>query len=166
MAGLPHFKTENLGSVLKIQAAPVEAFLSFPTLVAFSVDEAQIKFRRNAAWYDIYCTPQTMGYQQEGKEDGNGTSFSQQVVGFVPGDEPDLEQAWLTLFYGHLWILRITLATGRVKLIGSPTSPLTLETRQSTGTTPGDAAGTQITFLGASIYRTPFLTSDIIMVPF
>ncbi|MBE7177732.1 MAG: hypothetical protein INR69_15090 [Mucilaginibacter polytrichastri] len=159
MAGITRFKSENLGSVLKIQAAPVEAFRAFPAKPLITVNETLLQFRAGVTWYDLYCSPQTMGYQMDGKEDGNGKYYEHQVVGFVPGDEPDLEAQW-KLYQSQDWILKITLATGRQKLIGTPRRPLTFETSQSTGTTPGDPAGTRITFSGQSMDRSPFLINN------
>lgn len=158
MASIPHFKNENHGSLIKIEYAPNFAFTKFSQQTLNTISAAGIAFRPGYGWETMYCSEDTMGHQQDHTKNDNGSSWSQQVVGFVPGDELAIDQAY-TGMVGLLFVLRITLPNGNIKVVGSPRYPLEFDLKSTTTTSYPGRSGTQLNFTAVSTARALFYLS-------
>ncbi|MGY0037656.1 hypothetical protein [Pedobacter sp. NJ-S-72] len=97
-----------------------------------------------------------MGHQQDLVNSDQGESLTQQVQGFIPGDESDIEQGILDLSRKR-FLLRITLTNGTRKIVGTPTEPLLYKTKSNTADTVIGRPGTLLTFYGDTLTRALFL---------
>lgn len=155
MSGIPRFRKENIGSLIKIEYAPAITIQQMDQLSDTQISAAGIQFKGGYGWQPMYCTQDTMGHQQDMTNGDNGQSFTHQVVGFIPGDEVEVEAALLPLL-GLRHVLRITLANGTVKIVGSKTYPLEPVVKSTTATQYGSRAGSAITFSAQSLGRALF----------
>jgi hypothetical protein len=152
---IPRFKKENLGSLQKIEFLPAYAFDAFLPSVG-GILKTDIVLKNGFDWYAIYCSQDTGGHQQDETLDDNGEIWTQQVVGFVPADEYEIEQALLQ-FKRIRAVARITLQNGSQKIVGLPTEPLDLIIKSSTQDTVPGRAGHSFNFNGKTTDRALFV---------
>lgn len=153
---IPRFKNENRGSLLLIEYIPFYGIEKFVP-AATSVASAGLTLKPGYSWQKITCSEDTMGHQQDQTNSDEGESFSQQVIGFVTGDEIDIEYGLIDLKQKR-FIVRITLTNGVRKIVGNPTEPLTFKAKSNTTELISGRPGTQITFSGDTLTRALFYT--------
>jgi hypothetical protein len=111
----------------------------------------------NVAFFDGYATRETLNYEEEPVDNGNGTYYNLTVSGFVPGEAAALIDLMETLaYYRHLVIVKDPL--GLQRLVGSPAAPLDFQAKFNSGTARPDSKGFNFKFTGQSLYRSPVYT--------
>jgi hypothetical protein len=148
----------NYGSLILIEYAATQYITAFNLSSAGRINGAGIVFAAGAGWTAIYCSEDNMGHHQAENLDDGGESWLQTVAGFTPGDQDEIEAGWLSL-KGSRFICRITRPDGLQKIVGTPTYPLDLKLDSNTQMTIPGAAGTLITFAGATLRRALIYTA-------
>src|SRR4051812_8830474 len=120
---VPKFKTENIGSVLRIDVLPVQDFLSFIPHSPTTISSGGLVLLAGAAWINIYCTEGTMGLQYPKSISENGESYKNLVIGFTPGDDQAIHDA-LQQFNNTKVVAMVLTANGNYRIVGSPDQPL------------------------------------------
>jgi hypothetical protein len=149
---IPRFKLQNIGSLLLIEYVPSFAITNFSKSGPGAIASSGLTLATGYAWERIYCTQDTMGHQQDQDNSANGESWIQQVIGLTPGDEPAIEQALIDLA-DKRHVLRVTLPNGVIKIVGTPTEPLTHQLKSNTQTTYPGRSGTALLFSGPTTAR-------------
>jgi hypothetical protein len=154
---IPRFLLQNIGSLIYIEYVPAFAISTFSISARGVIASGGIALAAGYAWSGMYCSPDTMGYQQDQVNDNNGQSFAQQVVGFIPGDETAIEIELLKLNQVR-FVCRVTLPNGTLKIVGSRADPLEFIIKSNTQTTTPGRSGTDIGFSGKTANRSLFVT--------
>ncbi len=149
---IPRFKLQNLGSLILIEYAPDFAISKFSKSGPGAITSSGLTLANGYSWEKIYCTQDTMGHQEDQDNSVNGEAWIQQVLGFTPGNEPALEEAYLKI-KGKRHVLRISLPNGIKKIVGSPTEPLDHLLKSNTTTTIPGRSGTALLFSGNTTAR-------------
>jgi hypothetical protein len=143
--GIARYSTENYGSLIRIEYAPTWQIASFTQQSQSEITGAGIVFAAGYGWQAIYCSRDTMGHRQTSQKDNQGDKWAQSVVGLIPGDEDQIE-AGLQQLPGQRYLVRVTLPSGRIKIVGTLKQPLEVELDSNTQTTVPGTAGTAIQF--------------------
>ncbi len=154
---IPRFKLQNVGSLILIEFVPAFAISAFSNSGPGIIASSGIALATGYAWVSMYCSPDTMGHQQDQVNDVNGQSYAQQVVGFIPGDEQAIETELLKL-NNLRFVCRVTKPNGSQKIVGTPNEPLTFALKSNTETTTPGRPGTNIAFTGNTRLRALFFT--------
>ncbi len=155
---IPRFKLQNIGSLILIEYVPSFAISNFSKSGPGAIAASGLTLATGYNWERIYCTQDTMGHQQDQDNSANGEAWIQQVLGFTPGDEPELELAYLKI-KGKRHVLRITLPNGIKKIVGTPTEPLDHVLKSNTTTTIPGRSGTALLFSGSTTERALIYTA-------
>jgi hypothetical protein len=148
----------NYGSLILIEYVAIQNVVSFTQSIRGRIGTAGIVFTPGAGWTKVYCSEDTMGYQQVLVKDNNGESWQQNVTGFIPGDQDTIESGLLAISKTR-FIARVTRPDGNIKIIGTKINPLEFTIDSNSQTTIPGAAGTIITFAGLTEKRSLIYTS-------
>lgn len=150
--GIQRYLGENYGSIISIDYVPARYVTMFNP-ARRNIAAGNIQFATGKGWQNIYCTQDTMGHRQQQSRDANGSAWSQTVVGFVPGDEDQIEAGLGDIHGDQRYIVRVTRPNGVIKIIGSPAEPLDADVDSNSQINVPGRAGTAITFTGKTIKR-------------
>jgi hypothetical protein len=144
---IPRFRSENIGSALKIELAPYYAFSVYKPDAKTTIRNAGLVFGAGHNWTSVYCTPETMGLQVDESFERAGKVYTAQIVGFIPGE--DLEAAEPLLLFDTIPVIaKIFTANGKIRIAGSPDKPLMLTASLNTGIIPDTRAGRSFLLTG------------------
>ena len=146
------YTSENYGSLIRIAYAATWQISAFTPLSKSQIADAGIIFLADYSWQDIYCSQDTMGHSQNQQRDNGGDRYQQSVVGFIPGDEQQIEDG-LQELHDQRYLVRITLPSGTVKIVGSLKEPLDFDQNSNTQITVPGTPGTAIQFSGQTMNR-------------
>jgi hypothetical protein len=105
-------------------------------------------------WFQGYATRETLVYEEEPQNTGNGEYYIQTITGFAPGDRPELIDLMESMPYTkYLTLIKDPLA--KLRLVGTPIMPLTFSAKFSTGGLRSDQKGFFFKFTGESLKRAP-----------
>jgi hypothetical protein len=149
----------NYGSLILIEYLPVQYIATFNRSSKSLITAAGLTLKAGAAWNKIYCSQDTMGHRQQEVKDDNGTSWQQTVVGFIPADQPAIEEELLTLTGQQQYIVRVTHPDGLVRIVGTLKDPVDLKLDTNTQTSVPGPSGTAISFAGITHDRALMYTA-------
>lgn len=150
---IPKFNQLNIGSVIRIEYVFDYQVQSVTTIDDSTMYDTGVVLQPGVTWSGIYCSPNTMGHQEDNSIDNNGEKWTQQVVGFVPGNDLAVDRGIRLLKNNVRVLLRITMPNGTRKLVGLPGTPLTCSIKSGTGTDYAGRPGTALSFTGATLDR-------------
>jgi hypothetical protein len=137
---IPRFRAENFGSVLKIEIAPYLAFSIFKPDSKATIRNAGLVLANGHEWTSVYCSPESMGLQVDEEYVPAGKLYTVQIPGFIPGE--DIEAAEPLLVFDTIPVVaRLTTANGKIRIAGTPETPLLLTAPSNTGIVPDARAG-------------------------
>lgn len=138
---------DNLGGLLKIWAVPASVF---------SVSGTTVSFSATADIYEIYCTPESMEFDEPSERTVAGTHYNTQVSGFIPRDSSDVLEA-MNDMERKPYVLIFKDGNGNFKLAGTASEPLYIDSSLNSGRQVSDRAGYSISFVGKTISRAVFI---------
>lgn len=108
-----------------------------------------VTLRAGKAFSRIYCTPGTLGFNQEHSETDNGDLYAITITGFHPDDDVARNATFTGFLQNHRIVVRFKdYATGITRLVGSPDQPLSFSYKFSTGEDVPDSRGYTLTIKG------------------
>jgi len=140
---------DNLGGLIKIWAIPADA-------LSVSGDEVTLASTDNA--YQIYCSPDSMEFNEPKEVTEAGTNYNTVVGGFVPQDNATLQEA-LEYIEPRKWVILFIDGNGKYKLAGTPMNPLRFTAELTSGTDTTGRAGCRIQFFGKTLARAIFVNN-------
>lgn len=150
---ITRYLNENYGSLISIDIAPAWQISTFtPTPGINKIPAGNIVFNAGYDWQNIYCSQDTMGHQQTQLYDANGQPWQHTIVGFIPGDEDQIEAGLLPLTQQR-YVVRITRPNGLIKIVGTPQQPLDLKIDSNSQSTVPGTAGSALIFTGLTLKR-------------
>lgn len=156
ISNFPKKKAYNPGGYTSFFFLPFNEVATFPMIVN-GVAVVPVGLKNGAKWRAGYATPETLLFEEEGFEDANGPFYLPIITGFVPGDKPALISLIQSLEkVPCLVILRDSL--GKMRLVGSVGCPLTLTSKEGSGSKRSDSKGLSFKFAGQALYRAPQCT--------
>lgn len=144
----------TIGGVRAVRLWPVANVRGYSAPVG-SIVPAALDLVDPANYADLYCLPDSAGYNEEGNDDAQGDFYKVKLGLFVARDAPDVSEAIARLAGGR-YLVAFLDANGLTKLAGTPEWPLKLTIDTATGKKPGDRSGIDFTFAGALPARAPF----------
>lgn len=100
------------------------------------------------SWTRIYCSPDTLGYEYQTGRTDNGLTYTHDIKGFSPNDDPRKGPALdFLVTYEHV-VCRFCDNMGVIRLIGRADQPLTISVQFGTDTTVPGSRGYQIALAG------------------
>lgn len=129
---------DNIGGLIKLWAIPTSAFSTDNNIVNFS-DRSNI--------YEIYCSPESMGYNEEIVTTTARNHYECSFEGFIPQNNASLRDA-LNYLIGRKWGIIYIDGNENFNLAGYPDDPLRFSYKLSTGKETSSLAGCSIQFFG------------------
>jgi hypothetical protein len=140
---------DNLGGLIKIWAIPADAL---------SVSGSEVTIVSDTNVYQIYCSPDSMEFNEPKEVTGAGTHYNTVVGGFVPQDNATLQEA-LEYIEPRKWVVLFIDGNGNYKLAGTPTNPLRFNAELTSGADTTGRAGCRIQFFGKTLARALFVNN-------
>jgi hypothetical protein len=126
---------DNIGSILKLEAAPHYDFSGFNP----------VAFHFGKGWIDIPFKEESGVLQLKADDTDHGISFNYAGRFFIHKQRADVRST-LYPFLGQHLILKVTDLNGEVYIIGKPGCPVTLELSATTGQRYADENGMEFQF--------------------
>ena len=140
---------DNLGGLLKMWAVPKSDF---------SINGKTVSFSSQDDIYLIYCSPDSLSFNEPSKRTEAGTHYDCSVSGFIPGDTEEVTMALTNLEYKP-YVIIFQDGNGFFKLCGTASYPVRLSASLRTGKQTSDRAGYEIQFSGKTIERAVFINN-------
>ena len=155
ISNFPTKKLYNPGGLRKFIFLPEQMVNSLPPVLDGLISHP-FGLVPGVSWSNGYATTETLEFKEEMKDSVNGPIFSQEITGFVPGDQIALISLMQKMI-GNPFIVQIIDASGQLRVAGSHGYPLLFSATFSTGSARSDAKGYQFKFSGDSIFSAPVL---------
>lgn len=153
ISSFPTKKPYNPGGYHSFRFTPAYLVTAFP-MISNARAIVPLSFTAGNDWLQGYATTETLTYDEEPVNDGNGTYYNYTVAGFVPGDLADLIYLVSAMEkMRHIVLIRDT--AGILRLVGSPAAPLDFIATYGSGAARTDQKGFNFKFTGSSLYRSP-----------
>jgi len=149
----PNKKAYNPGGYREFLFLPDYSIETFPMILNGSA-QVPVGLAPGATWFAGYSTPETLSFTEESKTDANGTWYQQVISGFAPGDKPELVALMENLEKGRFLVM-LRDSQGIRRLVGTPYSPLELQSNFNSGDKRSDLKGFAFKFTGQSLFRAP-----------
>jgi hypothetical protein len=144
MNNFPEITDENMGGCLSFRFAPYEDVLSFPTAVN-GVITSPVIFKPGKGFLTGYASPGSLSLDQDQKDTPAGPAYTVLAKAFYPGSSADAASLFAEMAW-HRYILEITDASGKLRLAGTPETPLRFIHRHKTGSLAADRSGYETEF--------------------
>ena len=133
--------TDNLGGVLKMWAIPVADFyLTGDTISFSSIDDV----------VEIYCSPDSISYEETSDQSEAGIYYNVTIKGFVPSDS-DESRKILSEMEQRPFAVVFCDGNQNYRLAGNGFYPLRMKFDFFTGRTTSERSGFEITFSGKTL---------------
>jgi hypothetical protein len=154
ITNFPDKPVYNLGGYLSFIFAPVSTVIGDQRYVSGNAPSATVSFVAGRNWLSGYATRETLVFTEEPQFDDNGNFYNLTIAGFVPGDNPQLEQILYEMEnQRHLVVLKD--AGGVLRLAGSKKQPLSFSASFASGGARSDIKGYNFKFTGSASLRAP-----------
>ncbi|MCY1720181.1 hypothetical protein OU798_07495 [Prolixibacteraceae bacterium Z1-6] len=138
---------DNLGGLTKLWAVPKEVYSRNGTSVSIS-DTTNV--------YEIYCTPESMEFNEPQQQSDAGKYYKTVVSGFSPGDtESNLTS--IEYIERRKWVILFKDGNGKLKAAGSSSQPLSVHPERNSGRDTTGRAGYTFSFVGETTERAQFV---------
>jgi len=137
----------NMGGLIKIWAIPYNTF---------SISGKTVTFSSTENIYQIYCSPESMDFNEPLQREVSGIHYNTVINGFTPKDSEELQVA-IEYLEPRKWVVIYIDGNGSYKLAGTVTEPLRLTSNLNSGKNTSDRAGCEITFAGTTLARAKFI---------
>lgn len=147
LTGLARLCGGNTGGLTKVEYVPVDLIAkdSFePITNGRNLQKAVVL--TSGDWLTVFLDIGRQ-YREPFRRDVQGGRYEQDIAGNIIGTSDALEEE-LERMPRRRYLVRITERDGRIRLIGTPTAPLTFEYEYDTGASVADSRGYQIRFFG------------------
>lgn len=153
---ITNFPPKNLvnnGGYKSFKFLPIESLDTYPVIINGSCQTA-ITTKNSAVWLTGYRTPETLGFTEELNTTLNGNTYLQKIVGFVPGNKPELINL-MQMMDDRRFIVLIEDFYGVNRLVGDPNNPLRFRSDFSGETNRNGKKGFSYSFQSESLFRAP-----------
>lgn len=153
ISNFPTKKLVNLGGLKGFKFIPSNLVTSMPTINSGVIGSA-LTLSLGQSWLNGYSTPETLDFDEEGKDSDNGVFYTQKLSGFTPGDSSEISSL-MSEMNGLPFIIQFTNPKNEIKLIGTHGYPLIFTSKFASGSSRADSKGYQFEFAGESLFSAP-----------
>lgn len=140
---------DNLGGLTKIWAIPNDVISESGMNLSIS-DDSNL--------YEIYCTPESMEFEEPKEQSDAGIHYNTQISGFIPGTSAEKQEAIEYIEY-RKWVIVFRDGNGNYKVAGSRFTPLQMENNFGTGKDTVGKSGYSFSFTGKTLERARFINN-------
>lgn len=107
MAKLDFHQQVNPAGMVRLRVSPALLLESKITRVPLGI----VTLTTADPWLEIYCSPQTLEFEEASKDTPNGQLYNTRISGFHPGADADRSNLF-NLMYHYRWVAQVMDSTG------------------------------------------------------
>jgi hypothetical protein len=134
------------GGLGAFEFVPVEGINSWPAVFNISTFSDEITLKPGYSWLAGYADYNTLEYTETPTYGPQGAFYKCQLTGFL-ADDPEGTTANLLASFNKKYIIRFTTHQGAVRVVGSPTDPVSFSFSSTTAKL-GQRKGSSFTWQG------------------